>query len=347
MKRIKFVGWYGRGNCGDEAFKDVHRLLFPGQDLEWVTDVDAEPSDDDEAVYVLGGGDVFLPYYLRSIPKNRKFFVYGVGLGSPDQVQAIVAEKDRIKGIWLRNEGDVAILREQGVNNARFTPDIVFNLRPEVEKLAPSMQPKLLKKRKSLALIVSNTATQASARNGNFIEYFYAQYMRLMLAVVTDELAKFYDIYGIPFSTDRNDYDLGYLYDVVGNMKQQASVKVFDEPLTPLEVGALIANMDLVVSMKFHGLVFAAAAGVPFVNIGLTRKTKLICDQLDFTNLGVQPYSFAYETMMGAVKRAETPETRSALDERRNRMYELAASEADVFVKMVTEAMHDPASMKI
>ncbi|KAA2211410.1 polysaccharide pyruvyl transferase family protein [Teichococcus oryzae] len=347
MARIKFVGWYGRGNCGDEAFRDVHRLLFPGHDIEWVTDLEADSAaEDDGSVHVLGGGDVFLPYYLRSIPANRKFFVYGVGLGSDEQRAAVVEQRDRLLGVWLRNQEDVDALRAEGID-AHFTPDIVFNLAPEIARRIPAQAARLGKIRKSVALIVSNTATQDSYRTGNLSEFFYAQYMRLNLAKLFSELAKYYDVYGIPFSSDRNDFDLGYLYDVVTNVSRQESVRILDEPMEPLEVGAVLANMDLVVSMKFHGLVFAAAAGVPFVNIGLTRKTKLICTQLGLEDLSVTPYSLTVESALAAIKVAEDEAVQRRLAAAQGQVCELARKEASRFVAEVEAALADPLALRI
>jgi polysaccharide pyruvyl transferase WcaK-like protein len=347
MGRIKFVGWYRRGNCGDEAFRDVHRLLFGGQDIEWITDADAELApDNDDSVYVLGGGDVFLPYYLRSIPANRKFFIYGVGLGSTEQRAAVVEQRHRILGAWLRNQEDVDELRAEGIE-ARFTPDIVFNLAPEISQRASAQAEQLQKGRKSVALIVSNTATQDSYRSGNMAEFFYAQYMRLILAKIFSELTKYYDVFCIPFSSDRNDFDLGYLYDIVTNMSRQETVRILDRPMEPLEIGAIVANMDMVVSMKFHGLVFAAAAGVPFVNIGLTRKTKLICSQLGLEDLSLPPYSLTVDSVLAAVKVAESSSLRSRLNAAREHARKLAAKEATLFVSKVQAALNDPSSTHI
>lgn len=346
MARIRFVGWYNRGNCGDEAFRDVHRLLFPGQDIEWITDLEAGPAaDDDDAVYVLGGGDVFLPYYLRCIPPNRKFFVYGVGLGSPEQRAAILEHRHRLLGVWLRNEEDVEALRAEGME-AHFTPDIVFNLAPEIATRMAAQRERLGRTRKSVALILSNTATQDSYRTGNMAEFFYAQYMRLILARLFDELAKYYDIFGIPFSSDRNDFDLGYLYDVVSNMRRQEAVRVLQEPMTPLETGAVVAGMDLVVSMKFHGLVFAAASGVPFLNIGLTRKTKLICTQLGLEELSLPPYSLTVDSALAAVKAAEDESLHHRLTAAQSHACALARREAEQFSRAVHQAVDEPGRLR-
>ena len=45
-RRINFVGWYDRGNCGDEAFKAVHRQLFPDCEINWFVEVPPEAAQE-------------------------------------------------------------------------------------------------------------------------------------------------------------------------------------------------------------------------------------------------------------------------------------------------------------
>src|SRR3712207_6177615 len=110
---LTFLGWYGKHNAGDEAFKVVHEQLFPEVPKRWVTDA-REAGDAANNLYVLGGGDVFLKYYIDTLPQEAKFFAYGVGLASDEQYGSVMAQKERLLGIWLRNPVDVAALKAQG-----------------------------------------------------------------------------------------------------------------------------------------------------------------------------------------------------------------------------------------
>lgn len=304
-RRINFVGWYGRGNCGDEAFKAVHEQLFPDCEINWFVEVPPDEARLD-ATWVLGGGDVFLDYYIRQIPAEAPFFVYGVGLGSPDQIEHIAALRHRIKGIWLRNARDVEMLREVGVD-ARYSPDIVFQL-ADAARNRPLPPDVLGKDRKTAVIIPSNNAAQSATRRGDLGDFFYFNYMKIKMGAWMDDLAQYYDLVFLPFSFDENDIDLHFIAEVVGHMKRTSRVQIIKRQLDPLDAARVVADAQLVMSMKFHGLIFAMMMGRPFVNIGLTRKTQLLCEDNGFPQLSIPPYTITHDTLMSAVKQAENPD---------------------------------------
>lgn len=333
-RKINFVGWYGRGNCGDEAFKAVHAQLFPDCEINWICGGPQQP--DDGAVWVLGGGDVFLDYYINQIPPNVPFFVYGVGLGSPDQRNHMVALKDRLLGVWLRNAADVEALNAEGVP-ARYTPDIVFQLAEAVRDrpLPPDIEER---PKKSLVFIPSNNAAQTALREDRLANFFYYSYMKLKLGECLDEIAKYYEIVMLPFSFDINDMDMGFIMDVRGRMKRHDRVQVIQRELDPLDAGRVIAQADLVLSMKFHGLIFALMNGIPVVNIGLTRKTQLLCEDNGIGGVSVQPFSLSMPTLMAALKHAERSDTRAIVAERAATLTGHAKEEGSLFREAVLAA---------
>ncbi len=311
--RLAFLGWYDRNNCGDEAFKEVHRLLFPDHDLRWVCDRPIDPAQVDHVV--LGGGDVLLEYYLDCIPPEMKFWVYGVGLGGARAYQIIEAQRARIRGLWLRNRGDVEELQNRGIA-AHYTPDIVFNLR----QIALGQPPAGGKQIKRLVVILSNNLYQAAMRGGAAKTIFYLDYFKYELASALNALAHFYEVVLLPFSMDPNDFDPGFCADVYAIMRKfyrpdsgEPAVRMITTTPDPLAVIALLRDADLVLSMKFHGLIFAAMLGVPFVNIGISRKTALFCEDNGLPHLSIDEYSFTKERLLARVKAAEAPQTRAEL----------------------------------
>lgn len=311
-RRINFVGWYGRNNCGDEAFKAVHEQLFPDCEINWFVEVPPEEAER-EATWVLGGGDVFLDYYIRQIPPDAPFFVYGVGLGSPDQIDHIEELRHRIRGIWLRNACDVDMLRERGID-AHYSPDIVFQLAEAVRE-RPLPQDVVPSDRKIAVIILSNNAAQSATMRGDLGDFFYFNYMKVMLARWLDEMAKYYDLVFLPFSFDYNDLDLHFVAEVAGQMKRTSRLQIVKRELDPLDAARVVAEAQLVMSMKFHGLIFAMMMGTPFVNIGLTRKTQLLCEDNGFPELSIAPYTITHDAVMGAVKNAENPDLAVRLQE--------------------------------
>lgn len=309
-RSLAFVGWYGRRNAGDEAFKEVHEVLFPGVPKRWIADVQ-DAGDPDGQVYMLGAGDVFLKYYLDMIPQQAKFFAYGIGLGSAEQYASVVAAKDRLLGIWLRNPADVEALRAQGVD-AHYTPDLALLLGDVVQ--ARPQHPVVQRcSRKRLVFCPSGNADQTALQRGDLADHFYYNYLKFALARTLDELVEYYDVVMLPLSHDYKDLDLGFIGQVHGLMRRPGNVHPVAEELPPLDVARLISDCQLCLSMKFHGLVFAALAAVPFVNIGLTRKTAMLCEDLGQPRLSIAPYTFTQAGVLAAVKTAEAPETRTAL----------------------------------
>lgn len=311
-RTLGFVGWYGRHNAGDEAFKAVHDLLFPDLERRWISRP-SEAGDTAETLYVLGGGDVFLDYYLEMIPPEAPFFAYGVGLSSEEQYEQVAQYRDRLLGIWVRNPGDAAALRALGVE-AHYTPDIALLLGEQVR--ARPQHPALAgATRKRLVFCPSGNADQTALQRGDLADHFYMNYFKIAVARALDELAAYYDIVMLPLSHDYKDFDAGFVGQVHGLMKRAGRVIPITEELPPLDVARVIADCQLCISMKFHGLVFAALSGVPFVNIGFTRKTAEFCADLGQPGLAIEPYAFTHEAMRRAVKLAEAETTRQALGE--------------------------------
>jgi polysaccharide pyruvyl transferase WcaK-like protein len=311
-RTIVFLGWYDRGNAGDEAFKDVHRLLFSEQNLIWTTNFSNVPTDLTDVVYVLGGGDVVSDFYIEKIPENAKFFMYGVGLASPDQREYIARLKERVLGVWVRNNDDAEALKALGVA-AYYTPDIVFQLRSKIDAVDKSKLPEL-GPRKAILVMPSNNGAEAATRNSNIGMHYYYEFMLIEMAKTLDFVAKYYDIYFVPLSDNENDNDIIWIMRTVSAMSNKYGVKVIRDPMAPLEIAAFAARCDMVMSMKFHGLIFAILSGRPFVNIGLTRKTELLCADNGLAALSVPRLSFSYNNVIEALKNAEQPATRQAIE---------------------------------
>jgi len=332
---VTFIGWYGRENCGDEAFKEVHRQIFPGESLEWICD--QQPGVQDGKKFVLGAGDVFLDYYLQSIPEDADFWVYGVGVGGERGFDRILRYKDRIKGIWLRNAKDVAVLNGLGMP-ALYTPDIVFNLRDQTKE----WERPPLGKTKKMYVILSNNMYQAAHRDNSIRLASYLEYFKHELALTLNGLAKFYDVVLLPFSMDPNDFDPGFCSDIYSLMTKfnraetdEPAVTILRDTPSPMAVMRLLHGADLVLSMKFHGLVFATLLGIPFVNIGISRKNQMFCTDNGLDHLSIEEFAFSRQRLEARVKAAEDARTAPLLDELGAALARQAGQAAEKFRRSV------------
>jgi polysaccharide pyruvyl transferase WcaK-like protein len=85
----------------------------------------------------------------------------------------------------------------------------------------------------------------------------------------------------------------------------------------------VIKQCELVISMKFHGIMFAVNQGVPFINIAGTRKTQQFSIENDFAQLSIPRYSLERERFLKVVKVAEADETRRSIQTVSTRLSEL------------------------
>ena len=75
--------------------------------------------------------------------------------------------------------------------------------------------------------------------------------------------------------------------------------------------------------------------GRPFVNIGLTRKTQLLCEDNGFPQLSIPPYTITHDTLMAAVKQAEDPQLLVRLQENAASLSSHALEEGQLFREAV------------
>lgn len=293
-------GWYDRFNCGDEAFKISFEKLF-GKDLKFTN----EKIESSCSRIVLGGGDVIKDYYLRKIPTETKFSVIGCGLGYEDEIHLLKSRN--VEKVFLRNYKDVDLASAAGVS-ASYCPDLAFliDVPPIMETLKRSAPEK-----KKLAVILTDAINvSASAMKP---EMFYAEFFKSEMARSLDYLAEWYEIYFIPMSHELYSFDTKMHLDVACRMKAARRDNIFMDCPSPVEMIKLIQQMDLVVTAKFHGLIFSVLTGTPFVNVGVTRKTELFCQEHSLNKMSVPPYSFLKDRFLENVKAAEAEGVREQL----------------------------------
>lgn len=293
------LGWYGRANCGDDAFVDAFKILLPGQRLRFHEPTEGPLHLDQGERLILGGGDVIKSYYLDAVDPQQPLWVIGCGLGYESEIHEL--SKRNVKGAIFRNPSDTQIALAAGLP-AIFAPDLCFSIPPVATAPRPPGQ------RKKLGVILSGHPTsgveQPSIRETSYFEFFQWE-----LASVLDELIQYFDIHWISFSSDPDAWDETPHYSV--RRKMNIRKKQTFWPYTanrPLEQLRLIASMDLIITMKFHGAIFSTIQGVPFVSVGQTRKLQEYCQTYNLTDMLIPPYEFSKARALRAIKAAEETE---------------------------------------
>ena len=301
--KLTMLGWYGKRNIGDEAFKTAHALMFAGHELTHV--VEQVPEDSD--CIILGGGDVVMPFYLKAIPAGRPFYVLGAGLGYESEVDHLANQP--VKEAVLRNRADVRLAVSRGLC-ATYAPDITFMI--DMPKLATRKTPRQGRRKRAAVILSDHISPSPWHRDPRRLSYY--DYMKWELALSMDALADYYDFHWIPFSADVNANDQRIHLDTFGRVERRRGAhRVHEYPGGPEAAIALLGDMDLVISMKYHGVLFATNLGVPFVNIGLSRKTQVFCEEQGLGDMGVAPFSLEKDRLLQVVKNAERGGVREQL----------------------------------
>lgn len=314
--KINVVGWYGKKNVGDEAFRDALRKtsVFDGHGIKYVT---PPQKCDDPDIVILGGGAVSSPFYLDILPDCPR---YGLGLSLAYESEADLLAKAKFRHVFVRNESDVEAMRAKLGCPVDAMPDLAFALAPTSRDAMyyESILRRYIVRdepRKALGVLVTDYVNPAIDRP---VEKFGPRAWSFVqvMARELDKLAKDYDIILIPCSTGGYGDDRRIDLDIAAFMKTQP-INIMDT-LEPFEVIDLISELDATVCMRFHAHVFSIIAGRPFVSIGFTRKVELLLKENGIEGVSAGQFvgdEFVMNDLPGMVKAvSETTDTAKYLE---------------------------------
>lgn len=297
MKKVLLFGYYGYQNTGDEAILQTViqqlRSALPEISLKVLT----YKSEETEQKYgvkavsrnrfldlirairecdvvVSGGGSILqdvtssrsLLYYLAIIWLAKKMgkgvMFYGNGLGPINRLLNRYLAKhvlNQVDVITLRDYQSKEALLALGVKKeVHVTADIAFAMEP----LEASVGKEILK---AQGLDPEKKVIGISVRPWRGKE----QYKRVV-AKTADHLHELnYQVLFIPMQYP-HDYHLSK--EICAMMKGPGVV--LEHQYSPLEILTLISQLDLMIGMRLHALIFAAIAGVPMVGIEYENKVK-------------------------------------------------------------------------
>jgi polysaccharide pyruvyl transferase WcaK-like protein len=272
--RISIVGWYGKGNVGDEAFCCIFKDWFMGHDVEFVTPPKRCNNPD---IVILGGGAVASPFYLNILPDCPRYAL-GIDIAYESEID-LLAPKN-FKAVLVRNTTDIETMRAKLNCPVEAIPDLAFAI-PRVRYDALKTHKRHITK-PTLGVFATDYVNPAIDRPWqDFAERSY--HFKTELATQLDMLSKDYEIMLIPCSTGGYGDDRRINLDIKAFMKHEPTVVMSE--FYPHEMVDLVARLDFALCQRFHAHIFSAMVGTPFLSFGSTRKVQLFlkehnCDQL-------------------------------------------------------------------
>jgi len=294
--KIALSGYYGFDNAGDEALllairssikrlaPDSQFVVFSGRPdrtmklhkiraVYYMNPISLIRELRTSDLLISGGGSIFqdvtssrsILYYIsvvalaRLMRKPVVFYAQGVGpVRRPFNRWLLGKIANRVNLITLRDEASRDFLQQIGVCRPplKVTADPVFALHSDGEELTRTLQQLPLFKKQSKIIGVS--VRRWPALDG---------YQPELARVLDDFCRQGYEILFIPM-----DYpdDIEESKRVMSCMQQPAHL--LEQNLSTGQHLAVISQLDLMVGMRLHALIFAASCDVPFAGISYDPK---------------------------------------------------------------------------
>jgi len=328
---VVLSGYYGYNNAGDEAI--LHAIVSSLRQLDptiVITVLSAQPAATARLYHVnavhrmdplsvlralksadalvSGGGSLLqdasglrsIPYYAGIIALaewcQKPVFIYAQGIGPIRQQRfypLIRSTFRRATYISVRDEGSARLLAELGIARERIelVADPVLTLKPAPHEEIDAIVTSLNLTTPFVAVSVRHW------RNSRFLAE---------IAVALDQLAASgYTIALLPLHPPN---DVRACLTVQNLMRRREHTVLLADPLTPPQWLGVIGRAALVIGVRLHALVFAAAQHVPMVGISYDPKIDHFLRQLGDAPVGTTETVSAATLVDAALRKLEASE---------------------------------------
>ena len=321
LKSIMISGYYGFGNCGDEAI--LMAMIQQLSDIvaeERITVLSQNPKKTrllygvdsifrlnpflicwkmkKSGIFISGGGGLLqdttgkglsIIYYLSLILLARLLripgIIYGQGIG-PIRRQInrklIRFSLSKANLIIVRDKQSQMLLEEIGISKELVLVYADSSFLLKGEKLPDNIYKELQLEESQPKVFHDNMVIGLALRNCKEIEQDYNEKI-IQLAKIADHLITKYKarLIFLPFQINN---DLALINDIIKNM-ENASVHCLEQEINPAQMLTLFSKLSLIIGMRFHAILFATMNSKPFIAIDYDPKVKNYVSSLGLSEL--------------------------------------------------------------
>ena len=284
---IKVIGYYDKFNIGDEQYKEtisfiLNTYLRAKFDIEFINSCSIDNIHFNESdIIIAGGGDILNDFFINKLSdkfknKNNKLIALSVGLPFTSTLTN-TTKLNIFDYIFLRTKQDMNIF------NYYYHHDRVFYI-PDVSIILPRLNFKpsynirkiitrlssVRKTKKILAVCLSNSIYSKDRK-----ENYDTILTKLAMFLKSQNIN--YHLLFIPFSVDlRNNSqnDLLIQNDIRDMFLNTHNMTFIEEFVGYENIMEIFNNVDITISMKYHGCLFSIYKNKPVFPIFTTRKIK-------------------------------------------------------------------------
>lgn len=275
-KVVGVFGWYGQKNIGDEAFCDSFRFLFPEYDFKFFNRI---PSNLTEFDALMVGGGSFLDQKIPGLPDVQIPIAF-VGVGITDVHPYNQPALDRAKIVVTRNH------REPYLKAS----DLVFG-----QVAPPRQNPDRITIFLNNHFSPTHKSLEWQLRSWDWFSVEFAQ--------ACDRLVEKYNcnLHFLPMCTNPTIDDRRAASYVVDRMRHKQRIRNCLQAPTRDQIMDSISHSHLVISQRFHSLVFSILSGVPFVALNGHSKVEDLVSELGYGGI-VDYYGFSMPKLWRAME---------------------------------------------
>lgn len=274
LPNILVVGYYDRGNLGDDAFKNCFQKIGS---MRFITSDDFNSVPDDIDVIICGGGDIINPYFMDRIQRvlsNFKGPVYAFSIGIP--FTANFKYLTFFDHIILRTQQDIQEIEKiVHPDNITYMPDFTVLLKTNAVKRPFTGTPRI-------GFFLAQPAFVKTPEDRQLIQ---------KITEVVRQVSDFAEVYLLAFNFGKNpsENDIVLNQQVLDLLDSKPNVHLVKDTYLrkPNTMMKFMSSLDLAFCMRFHSVMFSLIQNVPFVTMYTTRKIHNLIKDVD-----MQDYSY-------------------------------------------------------
>jgi polysaccharide pyruvyl transferase WcaK-like protein len=328
-RKLLIAGAYGTGNLGDEAILvGLLRLFVEGKEYDRsqvvVFSRDPEETNSLHNVFarrknlldllktndvIIGGGELFqdvgymsvkysiLGLICKILGKRVKFYAVGVSSNRSRVAKLLMTMSLSVADeISVRDSASRKRLRNLGIRKPiMIVPDPAHYVEPVSQEEATRLLSRegIEVNEKDISVAIVSQYVRDPQQNRR-IQLFLLNFLRKSLKEYHDVQFVFF-----PFNSHKDvssDKDIIYGKWLESVLKSDR-YKIVRSACTPQQVMGMLRLMDLVVSTRFHPLLFAVRTGVPAIGINLFEKVDSFCRKHDLLLVGTDEHEKIFQVM--------------------------------------------------
>ena len=309
-KKVLVLGWYDQGNLGDESFKQSFRLLWPELDFTFSNFV---PSDQSAFSGCFIGGGNFLDGNFPGLGLLRLPTAFvGVGVGgvvSPQFADVLV----RAKAIVVRDHTSVRNLPPEVDPASVVAASDLFFARPASS--VPTWSGPMSNK----VVVLLSAHFMARAGAPDWFSKGWTNFSRNLATVLDILVERGASVSFLPMSVNRAHSDVHAASETISQMLHGHKVRSVDSFLTEQEILQEVSESSLTLSLRLHGMIFAASTGCPFVAFCGHDKSHFMARSMRWQD-SLDIYTAGWQEMLRLIDsavRGKSVESRRAIEEAR------------------------------